>query len=84
MCTNGVNTGQFEQMLQQVDDHIALERRWSHNLGHMASDGGFIQTGDKLHEVMSLLDEARAAIADARDLLEKEAESASGVTVNLV
>ena len=32
MCTNGVNTGQFEQMIDQIDDHIKLERRWSHTL----------------------------------------------------
>ena len=28
MCTNGINTGQFEQMIEQIDDHIKLERRW--------------------------------------------------------
>ena len=22
MCTNGINTGQFEQMIDQIDDHI--------------------------------------------------------------
>ena len=32
MCTNGINTGQFEQMIEQIDDHIKLERRWAHNL----------------------------------------------------
>ena len=24
MCTNGINTGQFEQMIDQIDDHIKL------------------------------------------------------------
>ena len=37
MCTNGVNTGQFEQMIDQIDDHIKLERRWSHTLAHQAA-----------------------------------------------
>ena len=37
MCTNGINTGQFEQMIDQIDDHIKLERRWAHNLAHNAS-----------------------------------------------
>ena len=32
MCTNGVNTGQFDQMVEQIDDHVKLERRWTHNL----------------------------------------------------
>ena len=36
MCTNGINTAQFEQMIDQIDDHIKLERRWAHNLGHQA------------------------------------------------
>lgn len=84
MCTNGVNTGQFEQMMDQIDDHIKLERRWAHTLAHMASDGGFTTVGEKLHQVQSILDDARAMIADAKDALEDDAEDASGVTVNLV
>ena len=46
MCTNGINTGQFEQMIEQIDDHIKLERRWAHNLGHMAGDAGFATVSD--------------------------------------
>ena len=41
MCTNGINTGQFEQMIEQIDDHVKLERRWAHNLAHQAGDAGF-------------------------------------------
>lgn len=84
MCTNGINTGQFEQMIDQIDDHIKLERRWVHNLAHMAGDAGFAATDDKLHAVQELLDEARALIADAKDALEDDASSASGITVDLV
>lgn len=84
MCTNGVNTGQFEQMIDQIDDHIKLERRWSHTLAHMAEDADMKKTGEKLHEVQSALDEVRALLADAKDLLEEDAELASGVSVNLV
>ena len=84
MCTNGVNTGQFEQMIDQIDDHIKLERRWVHTLAHNAEDGGFSQTGEKLHEAQAALDEVRALLADAKDLLEEEAENASGVSVSLV
>ena len=40
MCTNGINTGQFEQMISQIDDHVKLERRWAHNLAHQAEDAG--------------------------------------------
>lgn len=84
MCTNGVNTGQFEQMLEQIDDHIALERRWVHKLAHQAGDAGFANVDDKLHSVQELLDEARALITDAKDALEEDAEAAGGVTVSLV
>lgn len=84
MCTNGVNTGQFEQMIAQIDDHIALERRWIHKLAHQAGDAGFATVDDKLHSVQELLDEARALLTDAKDALESDAEAAGGVTVSLV
>ena len=84
MCTNGINTGQFEQMIAQIDDHIALERRWTHKLAHQAGDAGFATVDDKLHSVQELLDEARALLADAKDALEEDAANAPGVTVNLV
>ncbi|MBO4352456.1 MAG: dynein gamma chain protein [Eggerthellaceae bacterium] len=84
MCTNGINTGQFEQMIDQIDDHIKLERRWVHNLAHQAGDAGFNSTDDKLHSAQELLDEVRALLADAKDALEDDAASAPGVTVSLV
>ncbi|MEE8716667.1 MAG: hypothetical protein SOI26_10415 [Coriobacteriales bacterium] len=83
MCTNGVNTGQFAQMMEQIDDHVKLERKWSHNLGHMAEDAGFERTGAKLHEVMAALDEVRAMLADAQDLLEAEASKATANAVEV-
>lgn len=84
MCTNGVNTGQFTMMIDQMDDQLAVNRRWVHNLAHTAGDAGFTQTDDTLHKVQELLDEARALLTDAKDALEKDAESGSGVTVSLV
>ena len=84
MCTNGVNTGQMEQMIEQIDDHIKLERRWAHTLAHQAEDASLLKTGKKLHEAQAALDEVRALLADAKDALEDDAELASGVSVNLV
>jgi len=84
MCTNGVNTGQFKTMMEQIDDHIALERRWMHRLYHSADDAGFAGTAAALKEAQSLLDDARALLTDAQDALDKDAENASNVTVNLV
>ena len=84
MCTNGINTGQFEQMIEQIDDHIKLERRWAHNLGHMAGDAGFATVSEKLHAAQALLDDVRAMLDEAKDAIDDDAESAAGVTVSLV
>ena len=84
MCSNGINTGQFEQMIEQIDDHIKVERRWTHTLAHMAEDANFETVGAKLHEAMATLDEVRAMLADAKDALEEDAEAAASVTVSLV
>ncbi|MCI8340893.1 MAG: dynein gamma chain protein [Eggerthellaceae bacterium] len=84
MCTNGVNTGQLELMIEQVDDHIKLERRWAHNLAHTAEDAGFATVGAKLHAAQTLLDDVRALLDEAKDAIEDDAADAPGVTVNLV
>ena len=84
MCTNGVNTGQFSMMLEQMDDQLAVNRRWVHKLAHSAGDAGFAKTDEALHKVQELLDEARATLTDAKDALEEDAEAASNVTVELV
>ena len=84
MCTNGVNTGQFEQMIEQIDEHIKLERRWTHTLAHMAEDAQMETVGVKLHEAQAALDEVRALLGDAKDAIEDDAEAIANVTVNLV
>lgn len=84
MCTNGINLGQFDQMIDQIDDHIKLERRWTHTLAHSAEDAGFVRAGEALHKAQAALDEVRALLSDAKDALEDDAESASGFEVNLV
>ena len=76
MCTNGVNTGQLELMIEQIDDHCKLERRWAHNLAHTVSE--------KLHAAQALLDDVRALLDEAKDAIEDDAESGAGVTVSLV
>lgn len=84
MCTNGVNTGQFEQMIEQIDDHIKLERRWAHTLAHQAEDAGFATVSEKLHAAQALLDDVRATLDEAKDALEDDAAAGANVTVNLV
>ena len=84
MCTNGINTGQFEQMIEQIDDHIKLERRWAHNLGHMAGDAASPPFPRRLHAAQAMLDDVRALLDEAKDALEDDAEASANVTVNLV
>ena len=84
MCTNGVNTGQFEQMIEQIDEHVRLERKWAHTLAHQAEDAMMPKTGELLHQAQAALDEVRALLADAKDAVEEDAEQSSGVSVNLV
>jgi len=83
MCTNGVNTTQFKATIEQIDEAVALTRRWTHRAFHTAEGGAQAQTAAKLHEAQSLLDEVRALLSEATDLAETEA-SATNVTVNLV
>lgn len=84
MCTNGINTGQFSTMIEQIDDHVKLERRWAHTLGHQAEDAGFPTVCEKLHAAQALLDDVRALLDEAKDALEDDAENATAVTVSLV
>lgn len=84
MCTNGVNVGQLELMVEQIDDHCKLERRWMHNLAHTAGDAGFETVSEKLHDAQALMDDVRALLDEAKDAIEDDAEAAGGVTVSLV
>ena len=84
MCTNGINTGQFTLMLEQMDDQLAVNRRWVHKMAHTAGDAGFEKTDAALHQIQELLDSARALLTDAKDALEEDAEATSGVTITAV
>ena len=84
MCTNGVNTSQFKMMIEQMDDQVALNRRWIHKLYHSADAASYARTAELLKEIQGQLDDVRALLTDAQDALDDDAESASNVTVNLV
>ncbi len=84
MCTNGINTTQFKNNIEQIDEAIALTRRWVHRAYHSADDGGQAKTASLLQKSQSLLDEVRALLSEAADTVEEEADTSSGVSVNLV
>ncbi|WP_303203253.1 dynein gamma chain protein [Raoultibacter timonensis] len=76
MCTNGVNVGQLEQMIDQLDDYVALNYRWSHKLAHTAGDAGFATVSEKLHCAQNALAEVRAVLDEAKSTLESDASAA--------
>ena len=86
MCANGVNTEQFMQMLDMVDDHVALEYRWSHRLAHTAEDGGYEKTSEKVHKAQAMIADVRSLLDEAKESFEGEALAASsgGSTVKLM
>ncbi|MGI6045806.1 MAG: dynein gamma chain protein [Eggerthellaceae bacterium] len=84
MCQNGVNTGQFKMMLEQMDDQVALNRRWAHKLYHTADNASYSETAATLEEIQHLFDDVRALLTDAQDALDRDADDASNVTVNLL
>jgi hypothetical protein len=82
MCANGVNTNQLKSTIKQIDDEIALMRRWTHNLYHLADGGQMPKTAAKLAEVQSQLDDVRALLTDANDAADED--DAALVDVKLV
>ncbi len=72
MCSNGVNASQLKSSIQQIDESVALARRWTHRAHHLAADGSLAKTSDKLMEAQHMLDEVRAALEEAMSLVEDE------------
>lgn len=84
MCTNGVNTTQLEAMIDQINDHLVLEYRWTHKVGHTAEDAGFSTVSEKLHSAQSRLEEARFLLDEAKSALYEADASATAVSTKLV
>ena len=79
MCTNGVNTGQFENMIEQIDDHVKLERRWAHTLGpHRRRCRASPPSPKKLHAAQALLDDVRAMLDEAQATRSRRMPEAAG------
>jgi hypothetical protein len=84
MCTNGVNITQFKATIEQIDEAVALTRRWTHRAFHTADNAQQPRTAKALREAQGLLDEVRALLSEAGDTVEEEAAAGVGVSVNLV
>jgi hypothetical protein len=55
MCANGVNTEQYKQMIDYMDDTLAVNRRWIHKMAHTVEDNGYAKTSEVMHQVQALL-----------------------------
>jgi len=84
MCTKGINADQFKASIEQIDEAVALIRRWTHRCFHSAEDAQMEKTAAKLKEAQSLLDDVRALLEEAGDIVEREAATSDNVTVELV
>lgn len=84
MCTNGFNVNQLKSTIEQVDEAVALCRRWTHRAYHSADDAQMTKTAASLMKAQGLLDEVRALLDEAGECVEKEASLASGVTIKAV
>lgn len=84
MCTNGINTSQLKTTLEQIDETVALTRRWTHRMYHLAEDASFERSAKKLKTIQSLLDEVRAELDEVQNCIDKDDEASSEVSVNLV
>ena len=84
MCTNGINTAQFEQLIDQIDDYVALQVRHTHKLAHVADNAGYEACHVKLHDASDMLSQVRMLLDEAKAALEDDAASAPGVDVHAV
>ena len=84
MCTNGINTSQLSATIEQIDETIALVRRWTHRCYHLAADGQMELTAEQLHKIQNMLDDVRSALDEAGDLLEKDDAKQTDVDIKLV
>lgn len=83
MCTNGVNVDQLKGTIEQVDEAVALCRRWTHRAYHSADNGQMTKTAATLQQAQSLLDDVRALLDEAGAQAEQESIS-SHVSVKVV
>ncbi len=84
MCTNGVNTNQLKATVEQIDETIALTRRWTHRIYHLADDASMERSAKKLKEVQELLDELRSKLDEAQDCIDRDDADCPNASINLV
>lgn len=84
MCANGVNTQQLKDTVTQIDETIALTRRWTHRMYHLAENGEMVKSAKQFAKIQSMLDDVRAELDEVQDVIDREDAATSNVTVDLV
>ncbi|MCL2807697.1 MAG: dynein gamma chain protein [Coriobacteriia bacterium] len=84
MCTDGVNASQLASAVEQIDEAVALCRRWTHRAYHRVDEAEFAKSAKTLKKAQELLDDVRALLDEAGELIEREAEASAGISVKAV
>ena len=83
MCANGVNTQQLKDTVNMIDEEVALTRRWTHRMYHLAADGQMERTAMQLQKIQGELDNIREMLTEAQDAIERD-DADTGVTITAV
>jgi len=81
MCTDGVNRGQLQFLLEVAEEQTALVGGWMKELAHQAGHAGLAE--DEIAAAAASLKAARRSLEDAVDAV-KGAPASSGVEVTVV
>ncbi len=83
MCANGVNTQQLKDTVTQIDETIALTRRWTHRMYHLADNGQMTRSAEQLQKIQNSLDDIRGMLDEVQDAIDRD-DKDNGVTVTAV
>ena len=83
MCSNGVNTQQLKDTVTQIDEAVALTRRWTHRMYHLADNGQMERTAKQLQNIQNMLDDVRAELEETQDIIDRD-DADNGVTVEVL
>ena len=83
MCANGVNTQQLKDTVTQIDETVALTRRWTHRMYHLADSGQMERSAKQLQKIQFALDDIREMLDEAQDAIDRD-DADNGVTVTAV
>lgn len=70
MCEKGLNSDQFQFMIKQADDSLAMSQQWLEQLHHLADHAVLHDASVALAQATVLLGETRAKLEHAVDVLD--------------